>query len=321
MAWCPFATKYELQPESDTQPAIRPTQFIIHSIIAPWTAKRTYEYWRDSTNLESHFGLGYAGDLGQFIGTETRADANAAANRRPDGTGAVSIETASNTSGSDPWTDEQVEMLIRLGVWLHQRHGIPLRICRTHDDPGYGYHRLHAAWAVSGTACPGDARVRQFREVVFPGIVARATVKLPPPTAPTSPPPPQETDMAIAKVDEANSVDVNLADNEWTTLAFTDAVIHSGPRQLVGPTYVQLTFAPGTQAFVTGRFILTNPDGTGASGYGDLGEFDALRLPQFLHNHDIPTGKTLRFQVKARTDNGTTSKLTHRVVTGDYLVP
>jgi hypothetical protein len=321
MAWCPFATRYELQPESDTQPAIRPTQFIVHSIIAPWTAKRTYEYWRDSTNLESHFGLGYAGDLGQFIGTETRADANAAANRRPDGTGAVSIETASNLQGSDPWTDEQVEMLIRLGVWLHQRHGIPLRICRTADDPGYGYHRLHSAWAVSGTACPGDARVRQFREVVFPGIVRRATVQIPPPSAPTSPAPEQETDMAIAKVDEANPVDVDLADNEWTTLAFTDAVIHSGPRQLVGPTYVQLTFAPGTQAFVTGRFILTNPDGTGASGYGDLGEFDALRVPQFLHNHDIPTGKTLRFQVKARTDNGTTARLTHRVVTGDYLVP
>ncbi|MGA5869242.1 peptidoglycan recognition protein family protein [Streptomyces cinereoruber] len=181
MAWYPGATRYELQPESDAQPAIRPTQFIVHSIIAPWTAKRTYEYWRDSTNLESHFGLGYEGDLGQFIGTETRADANAAANRRPDGTGAVSIETASNTSGTDPWTSAQVEKLIQLGVWLHRTHGIPLRICRTHDDPGFGYHRLHSQWAVSGTACPGDARVRQFKEVVFPGIVARVNGQTSPP--------------------------------------------------------------------------------------------------------------------------------------------
>lgn len=175
MAWYPGATKYKLQPESDQQPAIRPTQFIVHSIIAPWTAKRVYEYWRDSTNLESHFGLGYEGDLGQFIGTETRADANAGANRRADGTGAVSIETASNLQGSDPWTDAQVEALIRLGVWLHQQHGIPLRICRTHDDPGFGYHRLHREWSTSGTSCPGDARVAQFKTVVFPGIVARAT--------------------------------------------------------------------------------------------------------------------------------------------------
>jgi hypothetical protein len=190
MAWYPGATRYELQPESDSQPAIRPTQFIVHSIIAPWTAKRVYEYWRDSTNLESHFGLGYEGDLGQFIGTETRADANAGANRRADGTGAVSIETASNLQGSDPWTDLQVEAMIRLGVWLHQQHGIPLRICRTHDDPGFGYHRLYPEWSTSGTSCPGDARVAQFKTVVFPGIVARATGT-----------PPEEDDVALTAAD------------------------------------------------------------------------------------------------------------------------
>lgn len=176
MAWYPAATKYELQPESDSQPAIRPTQLIMHSIIAPWTAKRVYEFWRDSTNLESHFGVGYeAGDVGQFIGTETRADANAGANRRPDGTGAVSVETASNLEGSDPWTDAQVEELIKLGVWLHRTHPeIPLRICRTASDPGFGYHSMFLEWSTSGTACPGKARIAQFKTAVFPGIVARA---------------------------------------------------------------------------------------------------------------------------------------------------
>jgi hypothetical protein len=175
MAWYPAAEKMELQPESDSQPAIRPTQFIVHSIVAPWTPQRTYEYWRDSTNLESHFGLGYDGSLGQFIGTQTRADANAAANLRADGTGAVSLESASNLQASDPWTPAQVEALIKLGVWLHQEHGIPLRICRTADDPGFGYHRLFDAWNPSAHSCPGGARVKQFREAVFPGIVARAT--------------------------------------------------------------------------------------------------------------------------------------------------
>ena len=175
MAWYPGATRYELQPESDSQPAIRPTQFIYHSIAAPWTAKRTYEFWRDSTNLESHFGLGYEGDLGQFIGTETRADANYQANRRSDGTGAISLESASNLEHTDPWTDAQLEQLIAVGVWAHKTHGIPLRICRSHDDPGFGYHSLHSEWSVGGTACPGAARIRQFRTVVFPGIVARAT--------------------------------------------------------------------------------------------------------------------------------------------------
>ncbi|WP_240203200.1 peptidoglycan recognition protein family protein [Streptomyces actuosus] len=199
MAWYPGAKKMELQPESDAQPAIRPTQFIMHSIAAPWDEQRIYEYWRDSTNLESHFGLDYDGSIGQFIGTQTRADANYRANRRPDGTGAVSIETASNLHHTDAWTPEQIEQLIRLGLWLHQHHGIPLRICRTWDDPGYGYHRLYPEWSTGGTECPGDARVRQFHAVVFPGIVARATGK-------TSN---QEDDMALTDAQAKQLADLH----------------------------------------------------------------------------------------------------------------
>lgn len=182
MSWCPFAVRMELNPESYTQATIRPTQFIMHSIAAPWTAKRVYEYWRDSTNLESQFGLGYSGDLAQYLSTTTRADANAQANVR-----AVSIETASNLEHTDPWTEAQVEMLIRLGVWLHHEHGIPLRKCRTWDDPGYGYHRMFPQWSIGGTACPGDARVRQFNDIIFPEIVRRASGGEPPAPAPETP--------------------------------------------------------------------------------------------------------------------------------------
>lgn len=178
MAWYPGAQRLELLPEAREQATIRATQLIAHSIIAPWTARRTYEYWRDSTNLESHLGIGY-GDIAQYMPTDRQADANYRANRRPDGTGAISVETASNLQGTDPWTPYQVEELIKLGVWAHQVHGIPLRICRSADDPGFGYHSLHATWSPSGTACPGPARIRQFREVVFPGIVARATAPSP----------------------------------------------------------------------------------------------------------------------------------------------
>ncbi|MFJ9885925.1 N-acetylmuramoyl-L-alanine amidase [Streptomyces sp. NPDC091287] len=201
MAWYPGAKKMELQPESDAQAAIRPTQLILHSIVANWTARRTYEFWRDSTNLESHFGIGYgARDIAQYIGTETRADANAGANRRSDGTGAISVETASNSKASDPWNAAQVEELIKLGVWAHQRHGIPLRICRTSGDPGFGYHSMFAAWSTSGTACPGKARIKQFREAVFPAIVARATGKTP--TEPTNPPK-QEDPVALTPAQDA----------------------------------------------------------------------------------------------------------------------
>lgn len=200
MAWYSGAKKMELQPESDSQQAIRPTQLIMHSIVANWTARRTFEFWRDSTNLESHFGIGYGErDIAQYIGTETRADANAGANRRSDGTGAISVETASNSKASDPWNASQVEELIKLGVWAHQRHGIPLRICRTSGDPGFGYHSMFAAWSTSGTACPGPARIKQFKTVVFPAIVARATGKTPPPSEPT--PPKEDPVMPLSDAD------------------------------------------------------------------------------------------------------------------------
>ncbi|GGZ73358.1 N-acetylmuramoyl-L-alanine amidase [Streptomyces echinoruber] len=212
MSWCPFAKKLELQPESDVQPAIRPTQFVVHSIVAPWTPERTYEYWRDSTALESHFGLGYDGALAQFIGTQTRADANAAANRRADGTGAVSLESASNLQASDPWTAAQVETLIRLGVWLHQEHGIPLRLCRTWDDPGYGYHRMFPEWNPDGHTCPGDARVQQFREVVFPGIVARANGQTQPP---------KEDDAVPDFVNLGLAKPFTLKPGSWDSVEFT----------------------------------------------------------------------------------------------------
>ncbi|MFD3532001.1 N-acetylmuramoyl-L-alanine amidase [Streptomyces sp. NPDC058664] len=200
----------ELQPESDQQPAIRPTQFIMHSIAAPWTARRMYEYWRDSTNLDSTFGLGYAGDLGQYIGTETRADANYKANRRADGTGAVSIETASNLQHTDPWTDAQMEELAKLGVWLHEEHALPLRICRAWDDPGYGYHSLHPEWAVSGTACPGAARIQQFRAELFPEIVKRANeVETPDMT-------PEQAKQLADTVAAVKRIEASMAVKPWT---------------------------------------------------------------------------------------------------------
>jgi len=318
MAWCPFAKKLELQPESNDQAAIRPTQFIMHSIAAPWDEQRIYEYWRDSTNLESHFGLDYDGSLGQFIGTETKADANYRANLRPDGTGAVSIETASNLKHTDPWTPEQVETLIRLGVWLHEKHGIPLRICPTASASGYGYHRLFSDWSTGGTACPGDARVKQFKEVVFPGIVARATGKTPAPTTPTVPQPAQESDVPIA-LNESNQIDVELESGKWVPLAFKDeGAVLAGPIAALDLTvhlYFDTAASPDTK--IQGQFYLTGADGTGSSGYLPI-DHKGGGGHQFTHSIAVPTGKRLWFQVRAITPDGKATALLHRVASGTY---
>lgn len=164
MAWYPAATRMEL-PENRTQAKIVPTQVGFHSIAAPWSPKRTFEYWRDSTNLESHFGLGFDGSLAQYISSEVRADANNKANVRM-----ISLESASNLDHTDPWTIEQLYKLIDVGVWAVVTHGIPARKPERWDASGIGYHRLFPEWSVGGTACPGDARVDQFNKEVLPEI-------------------------------------------------------------------------------------------------------------------------------------------------------
>ncbi|MFI8299980.1 N-acetylmuramoyl-L-alanine amidase [Streptomyces nigra] len=226
MTWYKGAVRLELQPESAQQPTIKPTQLIVHSIVAPWDEHRLYAYWKNSTSLESHFGLDFDGSLGQYLSTTTRADANASANRRSDGTGAISVETASNTSASDPWTDEQVAELIDLGVWAHQDRGIPLRICKTASDPGFGYHSLHASWSTGGTACPGAKRIKQFRDVVFPGIVAKAQKPA------TTPPAPTRKVVSLAHVLAAQHRDPGLpqggATHKAEGLVVEDALYRAG---------------------------------------------------------------------------------------------
>lgn len=241
MSWCPFAKKMELQPESDGQAAITPTQFIVHSLAAPWTIERIYEYWRDSTNLESHFGLGYDGRLGQYIGTQTRADANAQANVR-----AISLESSANLQNSDPWTDKQINGLVRVMDWAATEHGIPRRKCRTWTDPGFGYHKLYPQWSTSGTACPGAARTEQFNEIVLPRVIAGDV---------------EEEDVALAQADIdkiANAVVSRLIagggvleTSDITRFFKTDGILTAPPDVPTAQENPFWTFASHVQAQTT----------------------------------------------------------------------
>lgn len=308
MSWCPFAKKMELQPESDTQAAITPTQFILHSIAAPWTIERVYEFWRDSTNLESHFGLGYDGRLGQYIGTNTRADANAQANPR-----AISLESASNLQHTDPWTDEQIETLVRVMDWAATEHGIPRRKCRSWTDPGFGYHRMFPEWSTGGTACPGDARVRQFNEIILPRVIAGDTTP--------DPVPPPEEEAVPVPLTGSNPIDVALDSGEWVALALDADGGHiltgpTGPVSILVHTYFDVATPADTK--IQGKFYLTNTDGTSPSDYlvtdkrGGGGH-------QFLHATPVPSGKRLWFAVRAVPADGTsTTSLLHRDFKGHY---
>lgn len=307
MAYYPGA-KQLLLPENSTQVSINPTQFIVHSLAAPWTAQRAYEYWRDSTNLESHFGLGYAGDLAQYISTEVRADANASANAR-----AVSLETASNLQHSDPWTDAQVQKIIDLGYWLHKTHGIPARLPTTWNSPGMGYHRLYSSWSVGGTSCPGDARVEQFTDVILPGINALIDGGTPPPPTP-------EGFLMSSTLNSANAIDVEVPDSNFLPLAFggtNPAILHGG--NVRHDTTVHLLISGlSWDSTVTGRFYLTDPDGSDKSAYlqEDFASRSGTRGFSFRNSGVIPEGRTLRFEVSVQSS--TPATIIHRLATGFY---
>lgn len=176
MPWLQTATRRPI-PEADQQPLITPTQHIFH--VSASMAESLYGYWTSAgVDLESHLHAGWK-TAEQYMPTEREADANLAANRRPDGTGAISEESAGLADGS--WTAYQVAVLTAHGKETHQLHGIPLRICRDPDDPGYGWHAMWGLnspmvpnrnpWTLAmGKVCPGPLRIVQLKTIILPAI-------------------------------------------------------------------------------------------------------------------------------------------------------
>lgn len=170
MALYPGAT-LRLLPENETQGRIVPRAIIAHSAGG---GGELYGWWMNdqSRGLESHFWIGWNGEIYQYMDTDRRADANGEANGF-----AISIETASTTHASEPWTDAQVAALIRLCVWLCATHpGIATRLMEHPTDSGLAWHIQFGApgpWTKArGKVCPGPARIAQFRDVIVPAVAA-----------------------------------------------------------------------------------------------------------------------------------------------------
>jgi outer membrane murein-binding lipoprotein Lpp len=178
IARCDFAI-WRPVPDNSRQPSIRATQVIMHSMASPGTSPQDLiRYWsRPGTPLESHFIVGRDGRAWQLVDTGRSADANYRANRRPDGTGAISIETEDNIGNPDtlPWTQAQIDTLVRLALWAARVHGVPRRRCPSPSAPGIGFHTMFgapSAWTPVSKTCPGTIRIRQFNRTVLPAIVA-----------------------------------------------------------------------------------------------------------------------------------------------------
>jgi hypothetical protein len=158
-------------PENRTQPTIRATQVILH--VSASESRSLFDWWNSPGNeLESHFHVARDGYAEQYVDTARSADANYLANRRPDGTGAISIETQ-GADANGPWTAAQLDRLVAIIRWANTTHGVPLRLCRNANDPGIGWHVMWGspgAWTPVSKVCPGPARVQQVKSVILPRL-------------------------------------------------------------------------------------------------------------------------------------------------------
>jgi len=181
----PHGGTHRLLQEWNSQPRITPVLIIDHSQAG--SSLGTYFYFRDQTGIESHFSvLGTRsgrsdGHIWQFMNTDRSADANLHANRFPDGTGAISIETEDNGDPDhQPWSQRQLASM----RWLHDKlarmyPAIPRRRATAATGPGargLGHHSLFgapSAWTpVPGKTCPGrPVRVGQWERILLPAFI------------------------------------------------------------------------------------------------------------------------------------------------------
>ena len=170
MSLCPFAV-VRLLPESATQPTIAPRVAILHSAAGRGSL---YGFFRNSSNLESHFWVSDAGVIEQYVDTNRRADANLHANGF-----AVSIETESSPQATERWTEPQAAAIVRLLDWLCTEHpNIRRRQCDSPTGSGIGWHIMFGTpgpWTPVAKSCPGPARVAQARDEIIPAVAAGTT--------------------------------------------------------------------------------------------------------------------------------------------------
>jgi hypothetical protein len=168
MARCAFAIWTPIAATTQQVDPYDKTQVILHTIVG--SARATIEGWQRRNTLESTFVVALDGTIFQTMDSASRADANRNANRS-----AISIETEDHGVGRDgewdpdrvwvPWTEAQLQAIVRLLEWAHRTHDIPLQRCASPTAPGVGYHSMWGTpspWTPVVKSCPGPARIRQF---------------------------------------------------------------------------------------------------------------------------------------------------------------
>lgn len=149
--------------ENSTQPRIRPRAIILHSAVSD--AESLFDFFQNSSELESHFYVRRSGVVEQYLDTTVQADANYKANSF-----AISIETwDGRTPDIRGWNPNQITGLVGLCDWICDTHAIPRTSIATWDGTGIGYHTQFGApgpWTPVAKTCPGIARIGQVPALI-----------------------------------------------------------------------------------------------------------------------------------------------------------
>lgn len=169
--WLPDAIKRPIPPGAN-DPPITPVGAVFHVAVSEGSS--LYDYFRNrSGGIESHGYIRRDGTVEQYRAVNYECDAQVAGNSWVSGGRRYGLTSwESQGMGEGEWTRAQLDTIRRIIMWHHTTRGIPLRLCPGPNSPGFGYHRLFAAWNPNGHSCPGPDRVLQFQGGIVPWMRA-----------------------------------------------------------------------------------------------------------------------------------------------------
>jgi peptidoglycan hydrolase-like protein with peptidoglycan-binding domain len=163
MALCPFAV-HELMPYNDNLPTREHANtLILHTNGGPTGPHGDlHDYFaRKGNDVCSHFQVANDGTLYQYVDTDREAYAQYAGNAY-----GVSVETEDDGNPSRPWTQAQINTIVKVARWLE----VPARVSSDGNGGGVGWHSLYSDWNQSSHNCPGSERTSQIHSAVLPAL-------------------------------------------------------------------------------------------------------------------------------------------------------
>src|SRR6266542_117619 len=149
--------------------------------VAVSEASTLFTYFNTSGNPCSHFYVRKTGVVEQYMSIDYRAPCQLEGNWS-----LISIETQGGVYNlnTEPWIDVQVDAIVELHLWLHEKDGFPIQLMTDSKSTtkGIGWHLLGCEpnvveggelWSEAyGKECPGAKKIEQVKTVIYPRVKA-----------------------------------------------------------------------------------------------------------------------------------------------------